>query len=139
MTTSAESSKQIERMSGLDFYPHNDKAALRELRLAGESAHSGETLAQVVGEWLAEQTRCAKPAELRRAIHERQSAPPALPKKPECPACLNTGLVSRDGSERVLTGAWGTMAEIVKQFKGCPFCSDGEAWRNFGKKWRSNA
>lgn len=90
MTTSAESSKQIERMSGLDFYPHNDKAALRELRLAGESAHSGETLAQVVGEWLAEQTRCAKPAELRRAIHERQSAYV----RAKCQICDNTGFVT---------------------------------------------
>ncbi len=74
MITGPESAKQIERLGGLDFYPHNDKPALRELRLAGESAYSGAILEAIVGEWLAEQVRCPKPAELRRLIHSVHTA-----------------------------------------------------------------
>jgi len=74
MITGPESAKQIERLGGLDFYPHNDKPALRELRVAGESAHSEATLREVVDEWLADQVRCPKPAELRRLIHGLHTA-----------------------------------------------------------------
>jgi len=74
MITGPESAKQIERLGGLDFYPHNDKPALRELRLAGESAYSGAILEGVVSEWLADQVRCPKPAELRRLIHSVHTA-----------------------------------------------------------------
>jgi len=90
MTPAAEASKQIERLGGLDFYPHNDKAALRELRVAGESAHSGETLRHVVNVWLEGETRAPKPAELRRLIHEQHSSYV----KAKCQICDNTGFVT---------------------------------------------
>ncbi len=89
MTTGTEASKQIERLSGLDFYPHSDKPALRELRMAGESAYTQAILTKVVDDWLGEQIKCPKPAELRRLIHEKQSAI----QRAKCHVCSNSGWV----------------------------------------------
>lgn len=90
MITGVEASKHIERLSGLDFYPHSDKPALRELRMAGESAYTPAILAKVVDSWLESETKCPKPAELRRLVHEYQSAQI----KSKCRVCDNSGWVT---------------------------------------------
>ena len=45
---------------------------------------------------------------------------------PDCPACLDTGIVPRDGSPRVLTGDWCTVAELAAKFEPCALCLEGE-------------
>jgi hypothetical protein len=90
MITGPESAKHIERLSGMDFYPHSDKPALRELRVAGESAHSSLVLAKVIDNWLESETRCPKPAELRRLIHESHSRFV----QSKCEICSNSGWVT---------------------------------------------
>jgi hypothetical protein len=51
-----------------------------------------------------------------------------------CPVCLDTGIVKRDGTPRVLTGEWCTTRELMRIFKPCPVCRVGEAeqllWRS---------
>jgi hypothetical protein len=51
---------------------------------------------------------------------------------PTCPACLDTALVPRDGSPRVLTHEWVTLPELRVKYKPCPFCPAGAkegAWQ----------
>ncbi len=93
MIDSTTASKQLERLSGLDFYPRNDKPALKELRLAAESANSPQILAAVVDEWLAEHADCPKPVHLRRAIWARQEPEPMA--SLDCPDCHGDGVVIR--------------------------------------------
>jgi hypothetical protein len=53
-----------------------------------------------------------------------------------CPVCKTTGLVNRDGTERVLSGASSSLKEIVAKFKPCPFCKLGERESAIWKTWR---
>ncbi len=91
MIDSTTASKQIQRLCGLDFFPKNEPAALKELRLAAESAATPAILVSVVDSWLREQTQCPKPAELRRIIWGRQE----LPKPDEKCECSGTGMLIR--------------------------------------------
>jgi hypothetical protein len=61
--------------------------------------------------------------------------PPAAP--PKCPACLDTAVVPRDGSPRVLTGEWSTVAEFRAKFKPCPFCPEGEREAQFWERFEA--
>ena len=58
------------------------------------------------------------------------------PPKPPCPPCKTTGLLNRDDSERVLTGESSSLEDIVKRFKACPFCADGQRWAKIEAEWR---
>lgn len=49
-----------------------------------------------------------------------------LPKAQECPACLDTAIVPRDGSARVKTGEWLPFPRIMARFKPCPLCPLGK-------------
>jgi hypothetical protein len=75
MISSGEASQQIERLSGLDYWPRGEdnKPGRKELRLAAEVAESCEVLKAVVDDWVASQTQCPKPAELRRLIYDKNS------------------------------------------------------------------
>jgi len=75
MISAAEASQQIERFTGLDYWPRGEdqKAARKELRLAAEVAESCEILKAVVDDWMVSQTQCPKPADLRRMIYDKNS------------------------------------------------------------------
>jgi hypothetical protein len=84
MISDIEAAKQIERLSQLDYFPRekNQAAALKELRLAVESANTVEIAALVIADIMAYQTETPKPAALRAAIWEMneklKSAPPPI-------------------------------------------------------------
>ncbi len=54
--------------------------------------------------------------------------------QPDCPLCLRTGLVNRDGTQRKLGQPWMTWRELMEKFKPCPLCADGEREAAFWKK-----
>jgi hypothetical protein len=72
MITEKEAFDQLQRMSGLDFFPKgkDQAAALRELRLALEEAATVEIVRAVVDDVMAYATEAPKPAHLRRAIYD---------------------------------------------------------------------
>ncbi len=63
--------RQLERLSGLNFFP-KEAPAKKELLLAMQVALTEDIAAQVVSDWLAESGECPKPADLRRNINARQ-------------------------------------------------------------------
>jgi hypothetical protein len=65
-----------------------------------------------------------------------KDAPPPEPQRPQCLPCKSTGLLNRDDSERVLTGESSSLDDIVKRFKACPFCADGQRWAKIEADWR---
>lgn len=69
-TTAAE---QLERLTGLNFYPQT-AAAKKELRLVLEQAATSEIAKNTVTDWLNESTDCPKPAQLRAMIFERNAS-----------------------------------------------------------------
>lgn len=73
MISPKEALAQLERMSGLDFFPkgREQTAALKELRLALESAHSVRIAEAAVSDIIGYCTEAPKPAQLRRAIWEQ--------------------------------------------------------------------
>jgi hypothetical protein len=72
MISPKEALAQLERMSGLDFFPkgRDQTAALKELRLALESAHSVTIAEAAVSDIIGYCTESPKPAQLRRAVWE---------------------------------------------------------------------
>lgn len=66
-----DAAKQIERLAGLDFYPHSSPMAQKELRLAIENCDSVAEADTIIGEFVHHGRECPKPADLRRLIHER--------------------------------------------------------------------
>ncbi len=70
MISSVDAMKQLERLSGLDFFPRSEDqgAALRELRVALESASTVEIAAKVTTNWLANYGETPKPSDIRLAI-----------------------------------------------------------------------
>src|ERR1700678_11476 len=98
MISPTEAAAQLERLSGLDFYPRakDQDAAVKELRLAAQSAETAGILRQVVDDWVSTQRECPKPADLRRLIWERNestnSATPEKPEKWDCMRCHDSGL-----------------------------------------------
>ena len=83
MIDKTQAIQQLERLSGLDFFP-KEKPAKKELVLALQSAITEDIAAQFVSDWLAESNTCPKPAEIRRAINaaadaaaQAKAAPPS--------------------------------------------------------------
>ena len=72
MITAKEASDQVERMSGLDFFPRgkDQSPALKELRLALQSAANARIAEQAVTDILGYCTESPKPAQLRSVIWE---------------------------------------------------------------------
>lgn len=91
MIDQAQAIKQLERLSGLDFFP-KEKPARKELVLALQCAITDDIAAQVVSEWLAESNVCPKPAELRRLIYSRQEA--ILENLRKCHMCGGSGILT---------------------------------------------
>lgn len=83
--------RQLERLSGLDYFP-KDKPARRELMLAMQCAITEDIAAQVVSDWLSESGECPKPADLRRNIYSRQEG--LLEQRRKCPACNGAGFTT---------------------------------------------
>jgi len=99
--------EQIERLSGLNFFPKPVKgdtasiAAFKELRLALECANSDSIGKRVVDDWIRTSPDAPKPAELRRAAYdeneraeanERAQYKPPAPKEAYCGRCQDTGI-----------------------------------------------
>ena len=91
MIPSTTAARQLERLSGLDFFPR-EAPAKKELRLAIECAITEQIAASVVSEWLAESNTCPKPAEIRRLINSRQED--IREQRRNCPECDGTGFVT---------------------------------------------
>jgi hypothetical protein len=103
MISAQEAAPQIERLSGLDRYPrgHDQTAAVRELRLAAQSAVTVEILRLVVDDWLATQRECPKPVDMKRLVGDRNKQYEASTARrvPDCPECGGVGfkIVERNG------------------------------------------
>lgn len=102
MIDSATASKQLQRLSGLDFFP-NDEAPLKELRLAVEAADNENVAVTVVDYWIHYQTHSPKPAELRglvwaeneklEVIREQDRQEALSQRGAVCPDCHDFGTV----------------------------------------------
>lgn len=113
--------EQLERLSGLSFFPKPIKgdtasqAAFRELRLALECATSGAVAKRVVDNWIREATEAPKPADLRKMVYdendriereERAQYRPPTPIAMRCQRCQDTGVVeSTDGGVESVASA----------------------------------
>lgn len=94
MISSNESSKQIERLSGLDYFP-KEPAARKELRLVGERAASVQILTKIIDSWIADHNKCPTPADLRRAIFDFQGGVTVPKPDSNCARCGGTGVAIR--------------------------------------------
>lgn len=78
MISQTEAAHQMERLSGLDFYPRED-GGKKELLSALQAAKTVEVAARAVTTWLEGQRECPKPADMRRLIWERQGEAEKVP------------------------------------------------------------
>lgn len=92
MISPSQAIAQLERMSGMDFFPRgkDQVAALKELRSAIESAATAEIAEAAVTAIVHDQEECPKPAQLRRAIGEL-NAKRLEAKTKHCPLCDGSG------------------------------------------------
>jgi hypothetical protein len=91
MISSNQAMEQLERMSGMDYFPRGkDQAgALKELRSAVEAAATVQIAEAAVSAMVHYAVECPKPAQLRRAIWEMNEQ---LEKKvKDCPLCHGSG------------------------------------------------
>lgn len=90
--------EQVNRFSGLDWFPR-EAAPLKELTSAMQSAANEFIAEYVTGEWLREEIRAPKPAELRRMIWGENEKRENLDKQKlsACRICGGTGfqIISR--------------------------------------------
>ena len=86
-----EAAKQVQRLSGLDFFP-KEAAAQKEMRLALECAASDAIAASVVTDWLATASDAPKPAELRRMAYDLNER--FKEQVGRCKACSGSGFVT---------------------------------------------
>jgi len=108
MISSTFATEQIQRLSGLSFFPTPKKgdpasiAAHKELRLALECAATDSIGKIVVDDWLKNNADAPKPAELRRAAYdenerlEREEAAkykPPEPRRAHCYQCQDFGIM----------------------------------------------
>ena len=107
-------SEQVDRLSGLNFFPKpvkgdaQSQAAYKELRLALECAATDAIGKLVVDDWLRNSADSPKPAELRKAAYdenerlERQEAakykPPA-PRQAHCYQCQDFGITESTSAD----------------------------------------
>ena len=91
MIDAKEAAKQVQRLSGLDFFP-KEAAAQKEMRLALECAASDAIAASVVSDWLATASDAPKPAELRRMAYDLNERHKKQVKY--CRKCSGTGFVT---------------------------------------------
>ena len=86
-----EAAKQVQRLSGLDFFP-KEAAAQKEMRLALECAASDAIAASVVTDWLATASDAPKPAELRRMAYDLNEKFQTQARR--CQECVGSGFVT---------------------------------------------
>ena len=99
--------EQLERLSGLSFFPRPVKsdtasqAAFRELRLALECATSDAIAKRVVDDWIRQSPEAPKPAELRKLVYDeidraeredRARYKPPTVAAARCQRCQDTGI-----------------------------------------------
>ena len=92
MIDKTTAARQLERLSGLDYFPR-EAPAKKELLLALQCAMVEDVAAQVVTDWLAESGECPKPADLRRNINSRQEG--LMEQRRKCETCGGTGYLTR--------------------------------------------
>ena len=92
--------QQVERFSGLDWYPR-EGPAVKELVKAMQTAPSEAAAEYITNELVRDARECPKPADLYRLIGIEKEKRDSLSKN--CPTCHGTGfiIVERGG----LTGA----------------------------------
>jgi len=116
MISPEEAAAQVERLSGLDFFPRaaDQLAGLKELRLAMQSAATVKIAEMVVTDVMAYQSESPKPAALRSAIWEMNEKlavpkPVAVPQPSahHCGRCQGFGYVGGHiGGERHAPWRW---------------------------------
>lgn len=91
MIDSTTAAKQLERLSGLAFFP-KEAPAKKELRLAIECAITEAIAAAAVSEWLAESSQCPTPSEIRRLINAKQEQ--LIADRRSCELCGGAGWIT---------------------------------------------
>ena len=74
--------REILRLAGLNYFPRLD-LPLKELISALQAAATDAIAVFVINEWLAYQTQCPKPADLRRLVWQENEKQPIPGPKPE--------------------------------------------------------
>ena len=111
MIPSTVAARQLERLSGLDFFPR-EAPAKKELRLAIECSITEQIAASVVSEWLTESNVCPKPAEIRRLINSRQED--IREQRRNCPECDGVGFVTRYYLATYHGITWGQLRSVQR-------------------------
>jgi hypothetical protein len=136
MIESKFASEQIDRLSGLSFFPKPVKgdtaaqAAYKELRLALECAATDAIGKLVVDDWLKNSADAPKPAQLRKAaydenerleLEEASKYRPPAPRQAHCYQCQDFGI-----AENVDAGDIRSVASYCDCTKG----RERRAWPN---------
>lgn len=84
---------QIDRLAGLDWFPKDNPAAIKDLRQALEASATDVIAMAVVSDWVESNREAPKPADLRRLIwaeNEKRESDQFRRTK-SCPICDGTG------------------------------------------------
>jgi hypothetical protein len=81
--------EQISRLEQLDFFPTDNKAAIKDLINAAMTAETETACAMAIDAIVSEARECPKPADIRHLIVSQAPARPNLSKG--CPFCYGTG------------------------------------------------
>ena len=111
MIDKAIAARQLERLTGLNFFP-KEAPAKRELLLAMQCAIAEDIAAQVVTDWLSESTECPKPAELRRNINTHQEQ--MRQHQRHCSVCGGTGYLTRYYLATYHGMSWGQLRGVQR-------------------------
>ena len=125
MIDKTTAARQLERLSGLDFFPR-EAPAKKELLLAMQDAVSEAVAAQVASDWLRESSACPKPSELRRAINAAQES--LLEQRRECQTCGGQGAVT---VWRLVT--YRGHSFVVEKTEALPGVTDNEDAQKFSR------
>mgnify|MGYP001165934442 CR=1 FL=1 len=125
MIDKATAARQLERLTGLDFFPR-EAPAKKELLLAIQDAVNEAVAAQVISDWLRESSACPKPAELRRAVNAAQES--LLEQRRECQTCGGQGAVT---VWRLVTYRGNSFT--VHKTEALPDVNDNEAAQKFSR------
>jgi hypothetical protein len=155
LTTMAEDKKfalaQAARFAGLSGFPQEPEAR-GEIAMALVSFPTREDTMAFVGEWLAREIHCPKPADIRRlAFHLRELAEQEERRKPICPDCGNVGYISESRMIQAIAGMNRAEYEFAKPCpRGCKpskhvkgewgtpldLCQECREWGSFGWVWK---
>jgi len=91
MIESRIAAEQLQRLSGLDFFP-KEKPAQKELRLAIEVANTEGIAERIISDWLRYNTGSPKPSELRRLFYDENER--HKQHLAECGECGGSGYIT---------------------------------------------